>query len=185
MIFKSLFGKREEKREKPPVVDPVDTSVDTEEAVSNTPVVDVKIAEQQRVRSKETKENYQLRRVGLRRRAKRTVHTKRGWNKKPVSAKELVNAYDYLKKPIITEKSAKLTESGVYTFRVSQRATKFDVKNAIEARYNVVPVSVRIAKIVAKPKRVRVPSRKHQIGYTTSGKRAYVELKKGDSIQLT
>ena len=44
-----------------------------------------------------------------------------------------MNSYDVVKKPIITEKSMKLVEKGQYTFEVSRKATKSDVKKAVES----------------------------------------------------
>ena len=187
MIF-SLFKKGKDEEKKPDMVDQDDSAdiQENEDAVLGTGQAEnVVLADQEKKKSKITKENYALSKSSKKTRSNRVVHTKRSWNKKSVDAKELVHVYDYLKKPIITEKTAAATEKGIYTFRVDHRATKHDIMNAIEARYNIVPEKVRIAKVASKPKRVRIPGQERSIGYTTGGKKAYVYLKKGDTIQLT
>ena len=48
-----------------------------------------------------------------------------------------------IKKPIVTEKSTMATgESNQYVFLVDRRATKDDVKDAIETLYGIRPISV-------------------------------------------
>ncbi|HQU07888.1 MAG: 50S ribosomal protein L23 [Parcubacteria group bacterium 21-54-25] len=83
--------------------------------------------------------------------------------------------------PWISEKALIGTEKGVYVFAVSHVATKGDIARAIETVYKVVPRSVRIVNLPGK----RVSRR------TTSGvalrprrRKAYVYLKKGDTIQF-
>lgn len=54
-------------------------------------------------------------------------------------------------KPVITEKATKLTESrGVYTFRVSPEANKYQIKKLVEELYGVKVVRVNTA--VVRPK---------------------------------
>lgn len=84
-------------------------------------------------------------------------------------------------KPRITEKAVGQSERNVYTFVVRRDATKYDVRDAIQALYNVTPVKVNI---VNKAPRQYLSRR---IGKTVSEKgikKAYVYLKKGDSISL-
>jgi large subunit ribosomal protein L23 len=83
--------------------------------------------------------------------------------------------------PRLTEKSVQQGEQNVYTFNVRRDATKFTVRDAVKALYNVTPVKVNI--VNKKPARRLVGSRgktKHVKGM----KKAYVYLKKGDSINL-
>ncbi len=83
--------------------------------------------------------------------------------------------------PRITEKAVGMSEQNVYTFVVRQSATKFQVRDAIKALYNVTPVKVNI--VNKKPaKRTKGFSGKtvHHKGM----KKAYVYLKKGDTINL-
>lgn len=61
---------------------------------------------------------------------------------------------DVLVNPIITEKSNELMiEEGKYMFHVSARATKTDIRRAVEARFNVQVADVNIVNLPRKPKR--------------------------------
>ena len=84
-------------------------------------------------------------------------------------------------KPRITEKAIGQNENSVYTFVVRPDATKYQVRNAVKSLYNVTPVKVNI--VNKKPAKRFVGSRgskKHVKGM----KKAYVYLKKGDTINL-
>jgi len=84
-------------------------------------------------------------------------------------------------KPHLTEKSVQAGEQNVYTFEVKRDATKFLVRDAIKALYNVTPVKVNI--VNKRPAKRQVGFRgtvKHEKGM----KKAYVYLKQGDSISL-
>lgn len=86
-----------------------------------------------------------------------------------------------LRRPRITEKAVKAGEAGVYVFVVAPEATKRTVRDAVKAQYDV---TVRKVNIVNRPARF---ARSHMTGRRSrqSGqKKAYVYLKKGDSISL-
>lgn len=83
--------------------------------------------------------------------------------------------------PRITEKSVKLSEKNVYAFVVKRTATKFEVSDAIKALYDVTPVKINI--VNKKPaKRLRGSS--GRMKQVAGMKKAYVYLKKGDTINL-
>ncbi len=84
---------------------------------------------------------------------------------------------DVIISPVLTEKTTVLQESGVYVFRVSKRANKIAVKNAIRELFNVHPVACRIQNVKGKPRRVRYVK-----GYTTGWKKAFVTLREGERI---
>ena len=67
---------------------------------------------------------------------------------KKVSAEKKVVAtagiYDILRRPIISEKAAKLSENNSVAFEVACDATKEDVARAVEAIFNVKPTKVNI-----------------------------------------
>lgn len=87
----------------------------------------------------------------------------------------------FLKAPRITEKAAIGTDHGVYVFNVEKTATKSMVARAITELFSVSPRKIRMTAIPA----VRVKTRQTgEDGYTNSGKKAYVYLKKGDKIDL-
>lgn len=83
--------------------------------------------------------------------------------------------------PRITEKSVKMGESNVYTFTVARSATKFSVRDAIKALYSVTPVRVNI---VNKLPAHRMSGSKNRLVKVPGYKKAYVYLKKGDTINL-
>lgn len=86
-----------------------------------------------------------------------------------------------LKKPHITEKAVAGSERNVYAFLIHPDATKRDVAAAVKAIYNVTPVRVNIVNREARQ------SMNRRIGRTVTEraeKKAYVFLKKGDSISL-
>jgi large subunit ribosomal protein L23 len=84
-----------------------------------------------------------------------------------------------IKRPRITEKASMKAESNVYAFEVSTDANKKTVAAAVKALYNVTPVKVAIVKIPAKTVFVR-----GKMGTKAGGKKAYVYLKKGETIEF-
>ncbi len=84
-----------------------------------------------------------------------------------------------LKNPRITEKAAHLSEGNVYTFDVAVRSTKVEIKKAIKALYGVSPLRINIA---ALPK--KAVYRKGGAGVKGGGKKAYVYLEKGQTIDF-
>lgn len=90
-------------------------------------------------------------------------------------------AFRVLRAPRITEKAAIVTERGAYVFNVSPGATKGDIKKAVQAVYKVVPVRVNVVNI----RKRKVASRTRGItGALSGGRKAYVYLKKGESIEV-
>ena len=81
----------------------------------------------------------------------------------------------------ITEKASMVHEAGVYTFNVAVGANKNDIMKAVQQVYKVTPRKVNIVTILAKAKR---NARTGRSGMTSGGKKAYVYLKKGDTINL-
>jgi large subunit ribosomal protein L23 len=82
--------------------------------------------------------------------------------------------------PRITEKATSLSAHNMYVFDVASFANKKLVAAAVKDVYNVTPVSVRIVNL---PKKMKVSRRglKSKLG---GGKKAYVQLKQGDTIEL-
>jgi len=93
-------------------------------------------------------------------------------------------ATNVLIKPIITEKSTKSGEkAGKYAFRVAKNANKLEIKKAVEAAYSVQVENVNTQVNVGK-KKVRQTKKGIAIGMKPSFKKAYVTLKKGESIDF-
>lgn len=83
--------------------------------------------------------------------------------------------------PRVTEKAVGLSEKNVYTFVVAQTATKYQVRDAVKALYSVTPVKVNI---VNKKPAKRLQGSKNRMIHVPGMKKAYVYLKKGDTINL-
>ncbi|MCH2546809.1 MAG: 50S ribosomal protein L23 [Alphaproteobacteria bacterium] len=100
-------------------------------------------------------------------------------SKKKATAKADVKAfhYDVLQAPVITEKSTMASEHGKVVFRIGRNATKPQVKEAVEALFNVDVIGVNTALIKGKTKVFR--GRK---GVRSDYKKAVVTLKEGQSI---
>jgi len=91
---------------------------------------------------------------------------------------------DVLIKPIITEKSNKLSEKrNVYAFRVDRKANKLEIKKAIEAFYGI---SVTDVNTVVSPSKSKSRFTKAGVisGRKPAYKKAYVTVAEGESIDL-
>ena len=85
-----------------------------------------------------------------------------------------------LRGPRITEKAAIFADKhNVYVFEVEKSATKKSIAASVKEAYKVTPVKVRIVNIPAKKVFVR-----GKRGEKSAVKKAYVELKKGEKIEL-
>ncbi len=84
-----------------------------------------------------------------------------------------------LKRPRITEKASILSETSIYVFDVDIRANKKDVFEAIRFYYKAEPVKVRMITVPSKNVIVR-----GKRGVKTGGKKAYVYLKKGETMEI-
>lgn len=83
--------------------------------------------------------------------------------------------------PRITEKTVSLGEQNVYSFVVKRDATKFMVRDAVKSLYNVTPVKINI---VNKKPAERMQGSRNRTKHVAGMKKAYVYLKKGDTINL-
>lgn len=87
-------------------------------------------------------------------------------------------------KPIITEKSTRSGEkAGKYAFRVAKTANKIEIKKAVEAAYSVQVEDVNTQVNVGK-KKMRQTKQGLAVGMKSSFKKAYVTIKKGESIDF-
>lgn len=86
-----------------------------------------------------------------------------------------MNAYDIIKEPVLTEKSYDGIASMKYTFKVDKRATKSDIKRAVEEIFDGAKVAkVNTVNYDGKLKRMG----KHE-GRRPAFKKAYVQLAEG------
>ncbi|MHB8464902.1 MAG: 50S ribosomal protein L23 [Acidimicrobiales bacterium] len=88
---------------------------------------------------------------------------------------------DVIIKPVVSEKSYALLDQGVYTFLVHPEANKIEVRQAVEAIFNVRVSKVNTMNRPGKRKRNR---RSFTYGKKPDTKRAIVTLHAGDRIDL-
>ena len=88
--------------------------------------------------------------------------------------------YTRLTSPIITEKSTLLSEFNKVVFRVPLEATKPQIKEAVEALFNVNVIGVNTIVVKGKKKIFRGVA-----GKRSDVKKAIVTLKEGQSIDVT
>jgi large subunit ribosomal protein L23 len=81
--------------------------------------------------------------------------------------------------PVVSEKSYGQIAQNRYTFKVHQDAHKTQVRQAVEELFDVKVLKVAIIKVQAKPKR-----RGQFRGIRPGWKKAVVQLKQGDSIEI-
>lgn len=104
--------------------------------------------------------------------------------KKDVVATDKVVTRDLsgiLLSPRVTEKAMRQNEKNVYTFEVARVATKNDVKLAVKQLFGVTPMRVNI---VNKTPRQYKHAGTRRLRTERGMRKAYVYLKKGDSISL-
>ncbi|EDS76465.1 50S ribosomal protein L23 [Clostridium novyi A str. 4552] len=83
----------------------------------------------------------------------------------------MLNSYDLIRRPVITEKSMAAMADRQYTFIVDIRADKTQIKNAVEKVFGVKVEEVRTARFDGKVKRVGV-----HVGKRSDYKKAMVKL---------
>ena len=82
-------------------------------------------------------------------------------------------------RPVVSEKSYVLAAAGKYTFRVHPDAHKTQIRQAVEALFDVHVEEVRTISVKSKPKR-RGTSR----GRTRTWKKAIVQVRAGETIPI-
>ena len=86
--------------------------------------------------------------------------------------------YTVIRRPLITEKGLGVKETeNTLVFEVAAKATKTEVKQAVEQLFNVKVASVRTANVEGKERR-----RGRYSGYLPDWKKAYVRLKAGEKV---
>lgn len=86
---------------------------------------------------------------------------------------------DIIRRPIITEKATRLLEYNQYTFEVPPKATKPEIRAAVEYLFDVKVTGISTLLPPRKKKRVG-----KYLGYKPQYKRAIVTLAEGNSITL-
>jgi len=88
-------------------------------------------------------------------------------------------AFSVLIQPQITEKATILQKKDIYIFRVKKEATKAEIKKAVGEVYKVKVSKVNTINVKRKKKRLGKTQ-----GWKQGYKKAMVQLKKGDEIEL-
>jgi large subunit ribosomal protein L23 len=82
-------------------------------------------------------------------------------------------------RPVVSEKSYVLAANDKYTFRVHPDAHKTQIRQAVEALFEVKVLGVRTITVRSKPKR-----RGYTSGRTRQWKKAIVQVRPGDTIPV-
>jgi large subunit ribosomal protein L23 len=86
--------------------------------------------------------------------------------------------YTVIRRPLITEKGMGVKETqNTLVFEVAEKATKTEVKQAVETLFKVKVSAVRTAIVEGKERR-----RGRFAGYRPDWKKAYVRLKEGEKM---
>ena len=88
--------------------------------------------------------------------------------------------YDVILSPVITEKTTTASERNQVVFNVAKKATKTEIKAAIEALFSVKVTGVNTLIRKGKIKRFR-----GTVGRLSDVKKAVVTLRDGDSIDVS
>ena len=99
-----------------------------------------------------------------------------------------MNKNNIILNPILSEKSHSLIEQyNQYVFKVDVNSNKLEIKNAIEKRFKVKVVDVRVMNFKGKIKNMTIRSDGHILrtsGKRTSWKKAVISLDKDSKINL-
>jgi large subunit ribosomal protein L23 len=86
--------------------------------------------------------------------------------------------------PLITERTYQLYTQGRYTFRVSPKASKTEIKLALEEQYGAQNIKVRdVNTVTMHGKKRRSMRRLGSVGKTGDWKKAIVTLGEGQKIE--
>jgi len=89
--------------------------------------------------------------------------------------------FKVLQAPVVSEKSTLLADQqNKYVFKVKKTATKKNIKQAVEAMFNVQVDSVNVLNVKGKTKRFG-----RFMGSRSDWKKAYIKLKPGFNIDLS
>ncbi len=90
-----------------------------------------------------------------------------------------MHLYEVLRRPLITEKMTLLQGGNKYAFKVASKATKNQVKTAVEAAFKVNVTKVNMMNVPGKQRRIG-----RRMAMTPSWKKAVVTLIPGQKIEF-
>lgn len=88
--------------------------------------------------------------------------------------------YDVVIAPVITEKSTLASEHNQVVFKVARTATKPQIKEAVEALFDV-----KVKKVNTHIRKGKVKAARGSVGVQSDVKRAVVTLEEGQRIDVT
>jgi large subunit ribosomal protein L23 len=95
-----------------------------------------------------------------------------------------METHEVLLRPVVSEKSTDLAAANKYTFAVSDRSNKIEIRRAVEERYKVRVATVRTVTMPRKEKGAGfIGLNKRRRGYVSAWKKAIVSLAPGDRIE--
>ncbi len=98
---------------------------------------------------------------------------------KKTTTEEVKAIPSVLKNPLITEKAANGSQYSIYLFDVAVNATKSEIAKAFKAKYKQTPVKVNTVTMLRKSY-----FRRGRLGFGPHGKKAYIFLPKGVTIDI-
>lgn len=88
--------------------------------------------------------------------------------------------FQVLRSPHVSEKSTRIGEQGnQYVFEIDKRATKTQVKEAVESLFNVKVENVNVVNVKGKVRSFRM-----RPGRRADWKKAYVRIQEGQTIDV-
>ena len=90
-----------------------------------------------------------------------------------------MHTFEILRRPVITEKSTDMHDDGRYSFEVAPRATKHDIKRAVEEAFDVSVTKVNTMHVRGKQKRFGP-----RVSVKRRWKKAIVTLAPGNAITI-
>lgn len=90
-----------------------------------------------------------------------------------------MDLHDVIRRPLVTEKGTDMMADGKYVFEVDPRANKTQIKQAVEAMFDVKVRKVNTSRVPGKLRR-----RGLDVGRTREWKKATVTLAPGQSIEI-
>lgn len=88
-----------------------------------------------------------------------------------------MHVYDVLRRPLITEKSTRLSETGKYVFEVAKSSTKPQIADAVEKAFKVKVTGVNVMRVAGRSRRMG-----RRVVQEPGWRKAIVTLKPGDKI---
>src|SRR3990170_318477 len=91
-----------------------------------------------------------------------------------------VHPLEVIRRPLITEKGARLGSEHKYVFQVQRDSNKHQIKEAVEKAFNVRVAGVNVMNVKGKSRRTR----SRRTSHAPDWRKAIVSLAPGDKIEL-